>query len=475
MSTVSSSNSRSPVRVSAKSTQDSSAEIAKLFDRQPPCALEVECALLGAMILDARVIGDVVQIMASSDDFFHPRHRPIYEVLVEMYDRNHKIEMPQVKQRLDDMGVLDQVGGVAYLLNLAESVPSAVSAPHYAKIVREKAVLRSLIDAAAAILANAYTSADPVETQLDVAEQSIFRLAESRVGNDAAELKVLLQETYERLQSHDGASITGLETGFADLDEKTSGIQDGDMVILAARPSMGKTALALNIAEHIAAHNKLPVAFFSLEMSRQQLAQRLLCSTSGVDSHRLRRNMLSHDDFDRLAMTAGSLSETPMYIDDTPGLTPLILRAKARRLAARHGIKAVFIDYLQLMSNPGAESRQQEVSTISREIKALARELTVPVVCLSQLNRSPESREGHRPRMSDLRESGSIEQDADLVMMLHREDYYHHGEEDYDESRTAELIIVKQRNGPTGTVRLHFDAKSTKFNNLALPDSAGSF
>jgi len=261
--------------------------------------------------------------------------------------------------------------------------------------------------------------------------------------------------------------MTGLETGFYELDEMTNGLQNGEMIIVAARPSMGKTAFALNVAEHIAANNQKPVAVFSLEMGRQQLAQRLLCSRSTVDAHKLRRNTLSRDDFGRLAQAVGQLSEAPLYIDDTPGLTLLGLRAKARRLAARHDIAAIFVDYLQLMSAPGSESRQQEVSTISRGIKALARELSVPVVCLSQLNRQAEAREGHRPRMSDLRESGSIEQDADVVMMLHREDYYHRGEDGYEMTHVAELIIAKQRNGPTGAVKLQFDGATTRFNNLA--------
>ncbi len=458
---------RRKLKDTGRSQEAAHQDLSKLFGKEPPCAIENECALLGAMILDTRVIGEVVQLIQSPSDFYLPKHGTVYQVLVDMYDRNERIEMPQLKQKLADMSQLEEVGGVAYLLMLAESVPSAVSAPHYAKIVREKALLRQLIDAAGWILSTAYHTAQPVEDLLDEAEQAIFQLAESRVGVEATELKTLLQETYERLQAHEGRTITGLDTGFVDLNEMTSGIQNGDMIIIAARPSMGKTALALNIAEHVAANTGQPVAFFSLEMSKQQLAQRLLCARSGVDSHRLRRNMLSQDDFEKLAMTAGALNETPMYIDDTPGLTPLILRAKARRLAARHEIKAVFIDYLQLMTHPGVESRQQEVSTISREVKALARELNVPVVCLSQLNRSPESREGHKPRMSDLRESGSIEQDADVIMMLHREDYYHHGDEEYEENHTAEVIIVKQRNGPTGSVKLQFHEASTRFHDLA--------
>jgi replicative DNA helicase len=449
------------------------AELAKLFERLPPHALEAEAALLGSMILEWRVIGDVLQIFRSEEDFYKPAHSAIYRVLVELFDKHQSLDMVQLTTRLKDLNLLDDVGGLDYLLELAESVPSAASATHYARIVRDKATMRRLIEAAGRILYDAYHSGEGAANQLDIAERMIFELAEGKSSEEAAQLKDLLQETFSRLEAHDGKSVTGVETGFFELDEMLNGMQAGEMLIVAARPSMGKTAFALNIAEHVAATNKQPVAVFSLEMSRQQLAQRLLCSRSGVDSHKLRRNMLSGDDFAKLSLTVGELSEAPLYIDDTPGLTLLQLRAKARRLAARHHVQAVFIDYLQLMSQPGAESRQQEVSNISRGIKALARELSVPVVCLSQLNRSPEGREGHRPRMSDLRESGSIEQDADVVLMLHREDYYHKGEEEYQDTNVAEVIITKQRNGPTGMVKLQFNAGSTRFNNLSAAPGPG--
>ena len=447
-------------------------DVSKLFDKLPPQALEAECALLGSMILDWRVCGEVIQILKGADDLYKPAHAAIYETLVELYDQVQSIDMVQLRQRLDDKGQLDQIGGLDYLIELAESVPSAASAVYYANIVHEKSALRRLIESAGTILDDCYNSSEPVGELLDKAERAIFEIAESKTTQDAAELGELLQETYDNLQSDDGMR-TGVETGFFELDEMTNGLQPGELIIVAARPSMGKTALALNMAEHMAATTKQPCAVFSLEMSRQQLAQRLLCSRSGVDSHKLRRNMLTQDDFGKLALTVGELSEAPLLIDDTPGLTLLSLRAKARRLAARNDIKAIFIDYLQLMSAPGSESRQQEVSNLSRGIKALARELSVPVVCLSQLNRAAEQREGHRPRMSDLRESGSIEQDADVVMMLHREDYFHRGEEDYEDNNTAEVIMAKQRNGPTGTVRLHFHGPTTRFHNLATQDGGG--
>jgi len=442
-------------------------EVGKLFDKLPPHAVETERALLGSMIFDWQIIGEVLQVIKGPEDFYHQANSAIYQVLVDLYDREQQLDLVMLNQRLEDLDQLEQIGGVEYLVEVAESVPSASSALYYAKIVREKAVTRHLIEAAGQILYDAYHSAEPVSSILDMAEQSIFQLAESGTSDTTSHLKDLLQETYERLEAQDEHSFTGLETGFFELDEMLNGLQHGEMIIVAARPSMGKTALALNMAEYIAATCKQPVAVFSLEMSRQQLAQRLLCSRSGVDAHKLRRNMLNSDDFHELAKTVGELSEAPLYIDDTPGLTLLGLRAKARRLAARHDIKAIFVDYLQLMTSPGAESRQQEVSNMSRGIKALSRELNVPVVCLSQLNRASESREGHRPRMSDLRESGSIEQDADVVLMLHREDYYHRGEDDYTETNQAELIITKQRNGPTGSIKLQFHGSTTRFHNLA--------
>jgi replicative DNA helicase len=447
-------------------------DVSKLFEKLPPNAVEAEAALLGSMILDWRVCGEVVQMLRGADDFYKPAHAAIYETLIELYDHNQSIDVVQLNQRLRDKQQIDKVGGVEYLIQLAESVPSASAAQHYAQIVRDKAVLRGLIDTAGQILYDAYNADSPASQLLDTAEQAIFQIRQAGSSEEAADLKELLQETFDQLENQDGRLITGVETGFFELDEMTNGLQPGEMIIIAARPSMGKTAFVLNMAEHIAASNQQAVGVFSLEMGKQQLAQRLLCARSGVDAHKLRRNMLGRDDFAQLSVAVGELSEAPLYIDDTPGLTLLELRAKARRMAARYDIQAVLIDYLQLMSAPGAESRQQEVSNISRGIKALGRELGVPVVCLSQLNRQSENREGHRPRMSDLRESGSIEQDADVVMMLHRESYYHQGDEEWfqqnpDMTNAAEVILTKQRNGPTGTVKLVFDPETTRFQNMA--------
>jgi replicative DNA helicase len=451
------------------------AELSKFFQKQPPRAIEAEMGLLGAMILDWQVIGEVIQVLSGADAFYQPAHAAIYSVLIDLYDRHEPVDMIHLKQKLEDRSELEQVGGLEYLLELAEGVPSAATARYYAKLVREASIKRQLIDAAGNILIDTYSSADNTADLLEHAEQVIFKLAESRSSvDDASDLATLLQETYDRLEAAEDSHYTGIQTGFRDLDDMTSGLQNGEMIILAARPSMGKTALALNIAEHVSANSKLPSAIFSLEMSKQQLAQRLLCSRSGVDSHKLRRNMLSGDDFASLANTVGELSDAPIFIDDTPGLALLQLRAKARRLASRYDIKLFIIDYLQLMRMEGrVESRQQEVSEMSRGIKAMAREVNAPVICLSQLNRAAEQREGHRPRMSDLRESGSIEQDADVVMMLHREEYYHVNDPEWliqnpEKVGLSELILTKQRNGPTGSVNMQFDHKTTRFHDRAM-------
>ena len=450
-------------------------EVGKLFDKLPPQAPEAEMGVLGSMIHDAKVVGDVIQIVQDASDFYSQSHSAIYDAVVELYDKHQEVDIVQLNQRLKDQDLLERVGGTDYLIELVESVPSQAGAEYWARIVRDKAVLRKLIEVSGKVLHDAYTSVTPSHEQVEAAEQAIFNLAEQRGGEDATELKTLLQDLYAQLEAQEGRHITGLETGFFDLDEKTSGLQNGEMIIVAGRPSMGKTALAVNIAEHVAVNRKQPTAIFSLEMSKQQLAQRVLCSRSGVDSHKLRQNLLSAEDFAELAATVGELSEAPLYIDDSPGLSITALRAKARRMAARHDIRLFVVDYMQLMSGPG-EARQQEVSNISRGIKALARELNTPVICLSQLNRSPENREGHRPRMSDLRESGSIEQDADVVAMLHREEYYHTDRDwavaNPDKVGIAELIIAKQRNGPTGTIELQFEQRTTRFNNISRRDGA---
>jgi len=447
-----------------------SRQVQNLLEQQPPHALEAEIAVLGAMILNHEVIGDVEQVIADPGDFYRDRHAAIFKVLVDLYNRNVPIDLVHVNQALRDRNVLEEVGGTEYLVQLAESVPSAAGASHYAQIVHDKAVLRKLIETAEEILTRAYRSGDEVGEQVDEAEAGVFKLRKTNEATEASSLGILLKETYDRLEAQDGKYLTGLDTGFADLNELTSGLQASEMIIVAGRPSMGKTSFALNIAEQIAVVDQKPVGIFSLEMSKQQLAQRLLCTHSGVDSQRLRSNRVNPDEWALLAKTVGELADAPMFIDDSPGLSITALRAKARRMAKKHDIQALFVDYLQLMSagSSNKTSREQEVSEMSRGIKAIARELQIPVVCLSQLNRGAENREGHRPRMSDLRESGAIEQDADVIMLLHREEYYHRSDPTWkdanmDKVGQAECIIAKQRNGPTDTVKLHFDEGTTRF------------
>ncbi|MCA9291962.1 MAG: replicative DNA helicase [Phycisphaerales bacterium] len=447
-------------------------QLGELFERLPPHAVEAEMGLLGSMILEPAVVGDVLQIIRGRDDFYRPSNGVLYAAIVDLYNEHGSVDLVQLNQLLVDRDLLGEIGGQDYLVELAEAVPSAVNAPHYARLVREKAMLRELIAATGEILYTAYTEPGAARELLDEAERRIFQIAQASEQTNAESLRELIDRAMEQLQANEGRHITGVPTGFVELDEMTSGLQSGEMVIVAARPSMGKTAFALNLAEHMALRD-FPVAIFSLEMGRQQLVQRMLCARAAIDSQRLRRNMLNQEDYRRLMGACSELQNAPIYIDDTPGMTLLQLRAKARRLAVRYGIKAVLIDYLQLLtSGSRAESRQVEVSEISRGIKALARELDVPVVCLSQLNRGSENREGHRPRMSDLRESGSIEQDADVVAMLHREEYYHQADPDWadmnpDKMGLAELIIVKQRNGPTGTVRMTWVSSATKFRDYS--------
>ena len=446
--------------------------LATLFESLPPHAIEAEMSLLGSILIDPQVLGDVIFVVKRGDDFFKPANGAIFDAMVELYDRHSSLDIVQLNQLLIDRNVLDAVGGLDYLVQLANAVPSASNGPHYARLVREKALVRHLITAAGDILYDAYHSPDASQEILDRAEKLIFDIAERSETIEAEALHNLIKQTMERIEANLGQELTGLPTGFRELDSMTTGLQSGEMVILAARPSMGKTALALNIAENMAMTGH-GVGIFSMEMSKQQLVQRLLCARSGIDSQRLRRNMLKDQEFRALMSACDELQDKPILIDDTPGLSMLQLRAKARRMAAKHSIKAVIIDYMQLMSSGGrVESRQVEVSEISRGVKAMARELQMPVICLSQLNRAAESREGHRPRMSDLRESGSIEQDADVIMLLHREDYYHKDDPEWvdnnpDKMGVAELILTKQRNGPTGTIVLSWIAQSTRFRDHA--------
>ena len=443
-------------------------ELSRLIQQLPPSDFEAEMSLLGSILIDPKACGDVMLILRGGHEFAKPANGLLYDIMIELYDKLDALDVVQLHSVLKDRDQLSTIGGLDYLVELASAVPSAANAVHYARIVREKSELRVLIETAGEILFDAHNSSDSSRDILEAAEQKIFKVASEAEQTHAESMKDLVMEVLRIVEESDGRMLSGVPSGFADLDEMTHGLQRGEMVILAARPSMGKTAFALNVAEQMALAGHA-VAVFSLEMGKQALVQRLLSARSGVDSARMRRGMLGREEWDRLHNACDELHQAPIFIDDTPGLTMLQLRAKARRLKSRHDVEVVLIDYLQLMSSGRrAESRQVEISEISRGVKAMARELDVPVICLSQLNRAAEQREGHRPRMSDLRESGSIEQDADVVAMLHREEYYHVGDEDWaihneDKVGLAELIIAKQRNGPTGTVKLTWSSSTTRF------------
>ncbi len=438
------------------------------LQRVPPQAIEAEACVLGSMILHAPCIDIIVQVVTASQ-FYRPAHQLIFQALVDLRQAGKPIDLVLLRDELDRRKQLDQAGGVEYLVALAEGVPSAANAQYYATIVRDKAMLRELIVAGTEMVQDAYDTADQAGEVVDRAENSVFQIAAQQIGEEAVSLKGLLAKTFETLQEHDGRMITGQASGYDALDELTSGFQAGEMIIMAARPSMGKTSLLMNIAEHMAVVDSAPVAVFSLEMSKEQLAQRMLASHARFDLRQMRRGMIGAEDWTKLQLAAGDLEGAPIFVDDSPLLTALQLRAKARRLKVAHDIKCVLVDYLQLMTYTGrADSRQEQITEISRAIKALARELKIPVICAAQLNRGPTDRPTHRPRMSDLRESGSIEQDADVVALLHCEDYYHQGEEDYAPTGITELIVAKQRNGPTGVVKLAFLKNCTRFESAAV-------
>ncbi len=442
------------------------------LQRVPPQSIEAEACVLGSMILHSPAVDIIVQIV-QGQHFYRPAHQIIFEALVEMKDQRKQIDLVTLRDELDRRKQLEQIGGVEYLVQLVEGVPNAANAEYYARIARDKAMLRELIVAGTDIVREAYDSHDEAIDVVEQAEQRVFEVATQRIGEQAVPIKGLLEQTFEQLQEHDGQLITGLPSGYHQLDELTAGFQPSELIIVAARPSMGKTALLLNIAEHLGVGDPepVPVAFFSLEMSRAQLAQRMLASHSKFDLRQMRRGNISPENWTKLQLAAGDLEQASIFIDDSAELTILQLRAKARRLKGAHDVQCVFVDYLQLMSYSGrADNRQQQISEISRGLKALARELNVPVIAAAQLNRGPADRETHRPRMSDLRESGSIEQDADVVSLLHCEDYYHRGEPNYVNTDITELIIAKQRNGPTGIVKLAFLPHCTRF-EPAAPES----
>ncbi len=438
-----------------------------LQEKTQPFNIEAEICVLGSLLIDNEAISLVTESL-SKNDFYKTAHQHIFETIVNIYDKNNAVDLVILKDELNRLSLLEKVGGVGYLMELEESVPIASNLEYYAKIVREKTVKRDLIAATAKIQHEAYSDSLESAELLDIAEKEIFDITQRKFAKPTTRMHDILQSTWDYIESlHEGDSkLTGVPTGFADLDEKTCGFQRGELIIIAARPSMGKTSFVLNISEHVGANlrnpkDKKPMLIFSMEMSAQQISQNMLCSAAKIDAHLMRTGKLSDNDWSRLPIAMGDLSESAIFIDDTPGLGLLEIRAKARRFKLQYDIQLVIIDYLQLMEGRRAENRQQEISGISRGLKALARELNVPVIAVSQLNRSVESREGHTPRMSDLRESGSIEQDADVVILLHRADYYdstkNKGEVDVD--------IAKQRNGPTGKIKLTFRSEFLRFEN----------
>ncbi|HYU27469.1 MAG TPA: replicative DNA helicase [Gemmatimonadales bacterium] len=446
--------------------------------RQTPWSHEAEQAVLGAMMLDQDAALKAAEILDDSM-FYREGHRLLFRSMMSLTERGDVIDPVTLRDELSRRGDLDRAGGMEYIAALIDVVPTAANVDHHAKIVRDKAVLRRLVDAATGIIQDVYEGHGTAGEVLDNAEHRVFQVAQFRRAEEFIRIKELIWPTMERIeQLQSGAgSVTGVPSGFVDLDRLTAGFQRSELIILAARPSMGKTALALNIVQHAAIEHNTRVAFFSIEMSKDSLVQRLLCSEGLVDAQRLRRGQLRDDDYPKLARAAGLLGTAPIWIDDSAALTPLAMRSKARRLKAEHDIALVIVDYLQLMQGPGdVENRQQEISYISRSLKALAKELDVPVVAISQLSRAPEQRGGEhrRPQLSDLRESGAIEQDADVVCFIYRQEFYD-GPVDPKTNESieglAEVIVGKQRNGPTGTVKLHFKKEYTRFDNYTAREA----
>jgi len=437
-----------------------------LEGRVPPQNLEAEQAVLGAILLEAEALITAME-KVRAEDFYSVAHQRIFEAMTDLNDDNEPLDLVTLTARLRDKGQLEEVGGVTYLAKLANAVPTAANVEYYAQIVEEKSMVRRLIRTATQIVSNGYASEDDVGALINDAEQRIMEISNRRTASGFVSIRDVLMEVFERVEflyNHKGGT-TGIPSGFRDLDKMTSGFQRSDLIIVAARPSVGKTAFALNIAQNVAVRAAETVAIFSLEMSAAQLVQRMVCAESNVDAGRMRTGHLEGDDWEKLTMAIGALSEAQVYIDDTPGITVSEIRAKCRRLKKERGLGMIVIDYLQLIQGRGkpGESRQQEVSEISRTLKQIARELEVPVIALSQLSRGVEQRQDKRPMMSDLRESGSIEQDADIVAFLYRDDYYN---QDSEKKNIIEIIIAKQRNGPVGTVELVFLKNFNKFVSL---------
>jgi len=448
-----------------------------VFQKTLPQNMEAEQAVLGGILIDNEAIHQVLEII-EVEDFYRESHRKIFLVFLELYEQNQPIDLVTVCEALQKKQQLEEVGGATFLASLVEVIPTASNITYYAKIVKEKSILRKLITRATYIINQCVAPTDEnIEEILDRAEQTIFEVSQERIQTSYYSLKDVIKSTFQTIQSitQKDSYITGIPTGFIDFDRLTSGFQPSDLIIIAGRPSMGKTAFALNIAANAASKHKIPVGIFSLEMSKEQLTTRMLCAEAKVDSQKLRSGFLAEHDWQLLIEAASVLSEAPIFIDDTPAISVLELRAKARRLKSEHNISLIIIDYLQLMKGKGGnERREQEISEISRSLKALAKELNIPVVALSQLNRKVEDRENKRPRLADLRESGAIEQDADLIAFLYRDEVYNQ-REDNPNRGMAELIIGKHRNGPVGKIKLAFLEKYTSFENLQLNQEGDAF
>jgi replicative DNA helicase len=437
----------------------------------PPQSIEAEQSVLGAILLENEALIKAIELL-QVDDFYRESHRQIYSAMIGLYEKNTPVDQITLTEHLKQKNKLAEVGGLSYVAELADRIPTAANIEYYAKIVRQKAILRNLIASATGIVAKATSGEENIEDILDFSEKTIFQISEQQIKPSYYPLKSILQSTFKSIERlyEKKQLITGVPTGFADLDEKTSGFQPSDLIIIAGRPSMGKTAFCLNIAQHAATVEKVPTVVFSLEMSKEQLALRMLCSEARIDNHKLRSGHIAENEWGKLTMAAGRLSEASLFIDDTPGMSVFEMRAKARRLKAEHGLGMIIIDYMQLMSGSKtrSDSREQEISEISRSLKALAKELNVPVLALSQLNRRLEDRTDKKPQMSDLRESGAIEQDADVILFIYREEVYHRDSE--EAKGKAEVIIGKQRNGPIGDIPLTFINEYTRFETRSYRD-----
>ncbi len=432
------------------------------FQKVPPHDTEAEQAVISCMFIDKEAVFDAVEVL-KADDFYRPENRVIFESASELFSKGEPIDVITIKNKLEEKGVFEQVGGLAYIGQVASSVGSSVNVKTYVQIVKDKSVLRELIKVTGEISQRCFDGKESINNIIDSAEQGIFNITQGKDSNGIFHIKDVAIPAFDRIEDIyiNKGKLTGVSTGFPDFDLKTAGLQPSDLILIAARPSMGKTAFALNIAQNAAIRNNVSVAIFSLEMSKEQLVNRMLCSEAMIDAQKLRTGDFTENDWPELIQAIGPLSKASIYIDDTPGLSPMDIRAKCRKLKLEKGIGLIVIDYLQLMSSDSkSDSRQQEISQISRALKAIAREMNAPVIALSQLSRACETRTDHRPMLSDLRESGAIEQDADVVAFLYRDEYYF---PDTEKKNLAELIIAKQRNGPTGTVELTWLGQYTKF------------